>query len=90
MRLFSDSGDTYYQEMLRTLGAFLEAHSFRDIRIVETEDGIIVQGRTVSSERESVAETYLLTVDDIHAMLQEAYQKRGQQASDFAKREKQP
>jgi hypothetical protein len=88
MRLFPDSGETYYQEVLRTVGAFLEENDFRDIRIVETEDGLIVQGRTVSPERETTSETYLLTVEDIHAMLQEAYQKRGKMGSDFTKRGK--
>ncbi len=88
MRLFPDSSDTYYQEVLRTVGAFLEENNFRDIRIVETEDGLIVQGRTVSLDSESVSETYLLTVEDIHAMLKEAYQKRGRLRSDSAKRGK--
>jgi hypothetical protein len=77
MRLFPDDPKVYYQEVLRTVGAFIEGRGFRDIRIIESEDGLVVQGRAVQKGGEIASETYLLTVDDLHTMMREAYMKRG-------------
>jgi hypothetical protein len=76
MRLFSDANKTYYQEVLRAVGAFVEEASFRDIRILETEDGLVVQGKIDREDGTAATETYLLTVDDLHMMLRQAYEKR--------------
>jgi hypothetical protein len=77
MRLFPDDPRIYYQEVLRTVGAFIEAKGFRDVRIIESEDGLVVQGRLAQRSGEIASETYLLTVDDLHAMMRDAYLKRG-------------
>jgi hypothetical protein len=77
MRLFPESNKTYYQEVLRSVGAFLEQGNFRDIRVLETEDGLVVQGKITRNDGSSITETYLLTVDDLHEMLAQGPLKRG-------------
>lgn len=77
MRLFPETNKTYYQDILRSVGAFIEEANYRDIRILETEDGLVVQGKLAREDGSIATETYLLTVDDLQTMLNEAYQKRG-------------
>ena len=89
MRLFPDSPKTYYEEVLRTVGAFAEGKDFRDLRVIETEDGLIVQGRVPlpTSQGGGVAsESYLLTVEDLQALMRDAYDKRGSIGTDLGER----
>lgn len=82
MKLFEGLSKTDYQDVLRALGRFVDLNNYVDIRIVETEDGLIFQGRP--SPRSGRAkpgpqfETYLITDDGLRQLLQEAYQQRGQ------------
>lgn len=69
-----------YQDVLRALGNFIDDHGYSDVRIVETEDGLVLQGR-VAERRElgdSSYDTYLITDDDIKVMVRDAFERRGQ------------
>jgi hypothetical protein len=80
MRLFPDSPRRYYQDVLRTIGRFAEDHKFAELRIIETEDGIILQGRAESHSAKNTAwttETYFFSVEDLLGMMREAYRSRG-------------
>ncbi len=77
--LFQGMTRTDYQDVLRTIGHYIDQHGFTGVRLIETEDGLILQGRvgTGGFRRERKTETYLLTVQDIKEMMKEAYTRRG-------------
>ena len=80
MKLFRGMKRSDYQDVLRALGNFIDEHGYTDVRIVETEDGLVLQGRVV--ERREIGEasydTFLITDDDIKVMVRDAFQRRGQ------------
>ncbi len=77
-KLFRGMARTDYQDVLRTIGHYLDHHGFTDIRIIETEDGLVFQGR-VSKQGISGAktETYRLTIQDIKDLMEKAHARRG-------------
>lgn len=74
MKLFAGLDRTDYQDLLRALGAWIDDRGWRDLRMWEHTDGIVVQGRT---SIESGYETVLLTDEDLRAILADAYRRRG-------------
>jgi len=66
--------------VLRALGSFIDDHGYSDIRIVETEDGLVIQGRVTDRREigEASYDTYLITDDDIKVMVRDAFRRRGQ------------
>ncbi len=81
MKLFRGLSRSDYQDVLRAIGAYIDEHGYSDIRIIETEDGIVLQGRveTRNNLGEASYDTFLITDDDIKKMVRDAFQKRGQQ-----------
>ncbi len=90
MKLFEGVSQTDYQDVLRALGRFIDANEYIGIRIIETEDGLIFQGRrSPRSGRTKPGpqiETYLITDDDLRNLLHEAYEQRGKATTDALKR----
>jgi hypothetical protein len=80
MKLFRGMKRSDYQDVLRALGSFIDDHGYSDIRIVETEDGLVIQGRVTDRREigESSYDTYLITDDDIKVMVRDAFRRRGQ------------
>lgn len=80
MKLFTGLSRSDYQDVLRALGWFIDEHGYSDVRIVETEDGIVLQGRVVGRRElgESGFDTYLITDDDLKTMVRDAFFRRGQ------------
>lgn len=78
-KLFQGMGRTDYQDVFRTIGHYIDQHGFTGVRLIETEDGLILQGKVgVGKPRgEKRTETYLLTVRDIRELMREAYTRRG-------------
>ncbi|NIN65263.1 MAG: hypothetical protein GTO63_11315 [Anaerolineae bacterium] len=78
-KLFQGMLKTDYQDVLRTIGHYVDEHGFTGIRLIETEDGLILQGRLGTGEvrGEKKTETYLLTVQDVRELMREAYTRRG-------------
>jgi hypothetical protein len=77
---------TDYQDVLRALGHFIDEHGYSDIRIVETEDGLVLQGRVPERHAigESSFETYLITDDDIKTMVRDSFLRRGQKPPTYS------
>jgi hypothetical protein len=69
-----------YQDVLRALGYFIDEHGYTDVRIIETEDGLVLQGRV--TERRGLGEanydTFLITDEDIKTLVRDAFLRRGQ------------
>lgn len=76
MPLFAGLERTEYQDVLRAIGRLLDAEGFRTFRLIEQEDGVILQGMRHGHALRGF-ETYLLTEEDIQALLRDAYQLRG-------------
>ena len=78
-KLFQGMLKTDYQDVLRTIGHYVDEHGFSGIRLIETEDGLILQGKisTGGARGDKKTETYLLTVQDIRDLMREAYTRRG-------------
>ncbi len=44
MKLFIGLDHSDYQDVLRALGLYIDEHHYTNVRIFETEDGIVLQG----------------------------------------------
>lgn len=77
MGIFRGLQRTDYQDVLRTVGHYIDQQGFTLVRVIETEDGIILQGNTSSVRGETKMESYLLTIADLQDMIREAYARRG-------------
>ncbi|MGE5264972.1 MAG: hypothetical protein ACM3S0_16450 [Acidobacteriota bacterium] len=66
-----------YSEVLRAIGAYVDRVNLSEVRVLETEDGIILQGRLAEGERMGQRETYQLTVEDIAVLLIDSQAQRG-------------
>jgi hypothetical protein len=86
MKLFQGMKGSEYQEVLRALGYFIDDHGYSDIRIVETEDGLILQGRVAERREigESSYDTFLITDEDIKVMISDSYRRRNQKPPDYS------
>ena len=79
MKLFAGLSRTDYQDLFRTLGALIDAHGLQNVRVWEHQDGIVLQGQTPGSMAgDGRYQTLLLTDEDLTALLNGAYQQRGQ------------
>ncbi len=77
MRLFEGLSTTDYQDFLRALGFLIDREGLCNVRIIETEYGILLQAsrRAKRGERPHL-ETFELRENSIKQMLDEAYGRR--------------
>lgn len=86
MKIFRGMSQTDYQDVLRAIGYFIDEHGYTDVRIVEIEDGLVLQGR-VADRRElgkSSFDTFLITEDDLKEMVRDAFRRRGQKPPSYS------
>jgi len=86
MRIYEGSARQDFEEVFRSIGAFLDQRGMRDVLLLEAPDGFIVQG-LVSSGASSgswsdtmgtvVKETFTFLDDDIARFMEEAGARRG-------------
>jgi hypothetical protein len=86
MRIYEGSPRQDFEEVFRSIGAFLDQRGMKDVLLVEAPDGFIVQGLVVASGgtgawSESVGtqtkETLTFLDDDIARFMEEATARRG-------------
>jgi hypothetical protein len=87
MRIYEGSPRQDFEEVLRSIGAFLDQRGMRDVLLVEAPDGFIVQGLAMEGGHESsawseavgrqVKETLTFLDDDIARFMDEAVARRG-------------
>jgi hypothetical protein len=88
MRIYDGSPRQDFEEVLRSIGAFLDQRGMRDVLLLEAPDGFIVQGLVVEGGSgtwsESVGrqakETLTFLDDDIARFMDEAMARRGAEA----------
>lgn len=87
MRIYEGTPRQNYEEVLRSIGAFLDQRAMRDVLLTEAPDGFIVQG--LAGPVDSLAwtdgtpvqkETYTFLDDDIGRFMEEAAARRGRGA----------
>src|SRR5262245_60846941 len=94
MRIYEGSPRQDYEEVLRSIGAFLDQREMREILLTEAPDGLIGQGLVTTQITESQwddptiqieKETYTFLDDDIATFIEEGVQRRrgGAPAPDF-------
>ena len=78
MKLFQGLPRSDYQDVLRALGHFIDDNGYVDVRIVESENGVVFQGRKPEQSRpgEKGFDTFLITDDEIKQMVRESYHRR--------------
>ena len=86
MKLFHGLQRSDYQDVLRALGYFIDDHGYSDVRIIETEEGVVVQGRLGDRNEigESSYETFLITDEDIKEMVRDSFRRRGQKPPTYS------
>src|SRR5512141_2864743 len=89
MRIYDGSPRQDFEEVLRSIGAFLDQRGMHDVLLLEAPDGFIVQGLvveggTTGSWSESVGkqskETLTFIDEDIARFMDEAIARRGAEA----------
>lgn len=88
MRIYEGSPRQDWEEVLRSVGAYLDDRGVRELIFVETESGFIVQGTAVHRSLgpgeaigQANRETLTLHDDDVGKFMEEAIARRGK-ASD--------
>ena len=90
MRIYEGSPRQDFEEVFRSIGAFLDQRGMKDVLLVEAPDGFIVQGLVLSgasgagtwseSMGTQVKETLTFLDDDIARFMDEAAARRGRAA----------
>jgi hypothetical protein len=90
MRIYEGSPRQDFEEVLRSMGAFLDQRGMHDVLLVEAPDGFIVQGLAVSggdtgtwseSVGHQVKETLTFLDDDVARFMDESIARRGAEAA---------
>jgi hypothetical protein len=85
MRIYEGSPRQNYEEVLRSIGAFLDQRGMREILLVEVPDGFVVQGLAISGSSAGVwsehvgqqtKETFTFLDDDIARFMEEGHARR--------------
>ncbi|CAN5661681.1 hypothetical protein BH20CHL7_BH20CHL7_05210 [soil metagenome] len=86
MRIYEGSPRQDFEEVFRSIGAFLDQRHMKDVLLLEAPDGFIVQGLVVAgasggtwsdSMGAQVKETLTFLDDDIARFMEEAIARRG-------------
>lgn len=76
MRLFAGLTRSDYQDALRALGRYLDARDATELRLVEREEGMLVQARLRAAPADGF-QTWDFPDEDLLALLHAAYGLRG-------------
>ena len=91
MRIYEGSPRQDFEEVFRSIGAFIDQRGMREVLLVEAPDGFIVQGVVTAGEAggawsESIGtqskETLTFLDDDIARFMEESVARRGQPGPD--------
>lgn len=85
MRIYEGSPRQDFEEVLRSVGAYLDAKGMREVLVAETDTGFIVQGLVITtatggwgeSMGQSKKETLILDDDQVGQFMDEALAHRG-------------
>src|SRR4051812_9008224 len=85
MRIYEGSPRQDFEEVFRSIGAFLDQRGMKEVLLAEAPDGFIVQGLVATATNNSsesmgaiAKETLTFLDDDIARFMEEAVTRRGQ------------
>ena len=85
MRIYEGSPRQNYEEVMRSIGAFLDQRGMREALLLEVPDGFVVQGLVVENAKtgvwseglgQQVNETFTFFDDDIARFMEEGHARR--------------
>jgi hypothetical protein len=85
MRIYEGSPRQNYEEVMRSIGAFLDQRGMREVLLLEVPDGFVVQGLVVENAKtgvwseqlgQQVNETFTFFDDDIARFMEEGHARR--------------
>ena len=85
MRIYEGSPRQDWEEVLRSVGAYLDNRGMRSVVFIETDNGFIIQGTSVTGNTggssdalgQTTRETLTLHDDDVSKFMDEAIARRG-------------
>jgi hypothetical protein len=94
MRIYEGSPRQDFEEVLRSVGAYLDDRGMREILVVETEAGFVVQGLVIQgtssawneSMGQAIKETLTIDDDGVGAFMDQALANRGAPKGDIPDR----
>jgi hypothetical protein len=81
MRLFAGLGHSDYQDVLRAIGFLCDQNDWSNLRLIECEEGLILQYKEYPQGRDFT--TYLYSDEDLQTLLREAYHRRNPPQNPF-------
>ena len=66
-----------YSEILRVIGTYADQTNLTELRVLETADGVILQGLVTKGDNAGERATYQLTREDLEDLLFDAFAQRG-------------
>jgi len=78
---YTGTGRVDYEEVLRSIGRFIDENNIKEICIVELKEGILVRGLAYTADRsgyQTISESYLFTNEDIEKAVEEGYSHRNE------------
>jgi hypothetical protein len=85
MRIYEGSPRQNYEEVLRSIGAFLDQRGMREVMLLEVPDGFVVQGLVVETAKSGAwsehlgsqtKDTFTFLDDDIARFMEEGHARR--------------
>ncbi|HET8630483.1 MAG TPA: hypothetical protein VFL91_23945 [Thermomicrobiales bacterium] len=78
MRIFAGLSHTDYEEVFRAIGALVDERGWRNVTVMEVEEGLVLQVTPPLTYHDSAPrlETYLLTDSDIERIMRQALLQR--------------
>src|SRR6476660_10173050 len=73
---YTGTGRMDYEDVLRAIGHFIDEHNFKEVCIIELEEGILVRGLVYTANSQgfrTISEAYLFTNEDLDHILEAAY-----------------
>ena len=71
-----------YEEVLRTIGHYIDENNLKEICIIELKEGLLVRGlqfRPTTGALQMMSESVLFTNEDIEKLIEDAYQRRAEE-----------
>ncbi len=68
-----------YSEILRAIGQYVDRNNLSEIRILETDEGIVMQGLVMQGDKVGERMTYEVSVEDIQDLFHDSYAQRGRE-----------
>jgi hypothetical protein len=99
MRIYEGSPRQDFEEVFRSIGAFLDQRGMKEVLLVEAPDGFIVQGLVTGASSggtwsesigQQVKETLTFLDDDIARFMEEAVARRGREEAAAASGQQPP